>query len=114
MAQVEASRLESLFSDEAKTLPPGPAMGLSGPSDRINFSGGFPDPESLPAERIAAATARAMAKNGKWALQYGAAVGYAGLIDKLRAKLSRDNGVDGGAREYPDYGGRVASDRPRL
>jgi 2-aminoadipate transaminase len=68
-------------------------MGFSGPSDRINFTGGFPDPESLPAGRIAAATARAMEKNGKWALQYGAAVGYAGLIDQLRAKLSRDNGV---------------------
>jgi 2-aminoadipate transaminase len=68
-------------------------MGFSGPSDRINFTGGFPDPESLPAARIAAATARAMEKNGKWALQYGAAVGYTGLIDQLRTKLSRDNGV---------------------
>jgi 2-aminoadipate transaminase len=74
-------------------LSAGPPMGFSGPSDRINFTGGFPDPESLPAARIAAATARAMEKNGKWALQYGAAVGYAGLIDQLRTKLSRDNGV---------------------
>ncbi|MGI8857307.1 MAG: PLP-dependent aminotransferase family protein, partial [Thermomicrobiales bacterium] len=31
--------------------------------------------------------------NGKWALQYGSAVGYAGLIDQLRTKLARDNGV---------------------
>jgi len=96
MAQVEASRLDALFSDQAKALPPGPPMGFSGPSDRINFTGGFPDPESLPAERIAAATARAMEKNGKWALQYGASVGYAGLIDQLRAKLARDNGVEVG------------------
>jgi 2-aminoadipate transaminase len=93
MAQVETSRLAPLFSDQAKALSAGPPMGFSGPSDRINFTGGFPDPESLPAARIAAATARAMEKNGKWALQYGAAVGYAGLIDQLRAKLSRDNGV---------------------
>ncbi|HEY7908381.1 MAG TPA: PLP-dependent aminotransferase family protein [Thermomicrobiales bacterium] len=93
MAQVETSRLEPLFSDQAKALPPGAPGGFSGPSDRINFTGGFPDPESLPAARIAAATARAMEKNGKWALQYGAAVGYAGLIDQLRTKLSRDNGV---------------------
>ena len=35
-----------------------------------------------------------MEKNGKWALQYGAAVGYAGLIDQLRTKLARDNGVE--------------------
>jgi 2-aminoadipate transaminase len=93
MAQVEISRLAPLFSDQAKALSAGPPMGFSGPSDRINFTGGFPDPESLPAARIAAATARAMEKNGKWALQYGAAVGYAGLIDQLRTKLSRDNGV---------------------
>jgi 2-aminoadipate transaminase len=93
MAQVETSRLEPLFSDQAKALPAGAPGGFSGASDRINFTGGFPDPESLPAARIAAATARAMEKNGKWALQYGAAVGYTGLIDQLRTKLSRDNGV---------------------
>jgi 2-aminoadipate transaminase len=93
MEQVETSRLEPLFSDQAKALPAGAPGGFSGPSDRINFTGGFPDPESLPAARIAAATARAMEKNGKWALQYGAAVGYTGLIDQLRTKLSRDNGV---------------------
>jgi 2-aminoadipate transaminase len=93
MATVETSRLEPLFSDQAKALPAGAPGGFSGASDRINFTGGFPDPESLPAARIAAATARAMEKNGKWALQYGAAVGYAGLIDQLRTKLSRDNDV---------------------
>lgn len=94
MAQVQETRLESLFSDQAKALPAGEPAGFSsGSADRISFTGGFPDPESLPAQRIAEATARAMAKNGKWALQYGSAVGYAGLIDQLRTKLARDNGV---------------------
>lgn len=94
MAQVRASRLESLFSDQAKALPAGaPASFSAGSADRISFTGGFPDPDSLPAQRIAEATARAMEKNGRWALQYGASVGYAGLIDQLRTKLARDNGV---------------------
>lgn len=94
MAQTAHARLESLFSDQANALPPGPPAGFSaGTADRISFTGGFPDPNSLPAKSIAAATARAMEKNGKWALQYGASVGYAGLIDQLRAKLTRDNGV---------------------
>lgn len=93
MAQVQETRLESLFSDQAKSLPGGPPPSFSTGGDRISFTGGFPDPESLPAKAIAAATARAMEKNGKWALQYGAAVGYTGLIDQLRAKLARDNGV---------------------
>src|SRR6478752_2418140 len=95
MAQVQASRLESLFSDQAKALPAGaPPAFSAGTADRISFTGGFPDPNSLPAKSIAAATARAMEKNGKWALQYGASVGYAGLIDQLRVKLARDNGVE--------------------
>jgi len=94
MAQTARARLESLFSDQANALPPGPPAGFSaGTADRISFTGGFPDPNSLPAKSIAAATARAMEKNGKWALQYGASVGYAGLIDQLRTKLTRDNGV---------------------
>ena len=94
MAQVQESRLESLFSDQAKALPAGAPQGFSAANaDRISFTGGFPDPGSLPAQRIAEATARAMEKNGKWALQYGAGVGYAGLIDQLRTKLARDNGV---------------------
>ncbi|MDQ6906709.1 MAG: PLP-dependent aminotransferase family protein [Chloroflexota bacterium] len=94
MAQLQETRLERLFSDQAKALPAGaPQAFTAGSADRISFSGGFPDPESLPATAIAAATARAMEKNGKWALQYGASVGYAGLIDQLRTKLERDNGV---------------------
>lgn len=94
MAQVQETRLESLFSDQAKALPAAAPAGFSaGSADRVSFTGGFPDPESLPAQRIAEATARAMEKNGKRALQYGSAVGYAGLIDQLRTKLARDNGV---------------------
>lgn len=95
MAQVQETRLESLFSDQAKALPASAPPGFSAGSstDRISFTGGFPDPESLPTQHIAEATARAMAKNGKWALQYGSAVGYVGLIDQLRTKLARDNGV---------------------
>ncbi len=94
MAQAQETRLESLFSDQAKALPASAPAGFSdGNADRVSFTGGFPDPESLPAQRIAEATARSMEKNGKWALQYGSAVGYAGLIDQLCTKLARDNGV---------------------
>ncbi len=91
--QVQENRLESLFSDQAKALPAGAPAAFSAGGDRISFTGGFPDPNSLPAKAIADATARAMEKNGKWALQYGSSVGYAGLIDQLRIKLARDNGV---------------------
>lgn len=93
MARVQHDRLEGLLSDMARRLPAGPPQRVSAGTDMISFTGGFPDPKSLPAQRIAAATARAMEKNGQWALQYGSAAGYAGLIDQLREKLQRDNGV---------------------
>jgi len=96
MAQVQENRIEGLLSDAARKLPAGAPQASSVGTDRISFTGGFPDPKSLPAAAIAAATARAMEKNGAWALQYGAAAGYVGLIDQLRTKLARDNGVEVG------------------
>src|ERR1700736_969044 len=93
MAQTETTRFDVLFSSAAKRLPPGP-RGRGGPDpNRVNFSGGSPDPLSMPKKEIAAAAVRAMEKRGEWALQYGSATGYAGLIDQLLVKLKRDNGV---------------------
>lgn len=94
MVQAEAPRMESLLSDAARKQPPGPPPRSSAGTDLISFTGGFPDPKSLPAKAMAAATARALEKNGEWALQYGAATGYDGLVDQVLAKLRRDNGVD--------------------
>jgi len=48
----------------------------------------------MPTGAMAEAARRAMEKNGQWALQYGAATGYSGLIEQLLVKLKRDNGVD--------------------
>jgi len=100
MAQITTDVLEPLYSTLAQRVPvsgqqAGPMSQPVGP-DRISFAGGLPDPKSLPAASIAAATARAMEKNGEWALQYGSAQGYRGLIDQLRTKLARDNGVEVG------------------
>src|SRR6476646_3466367 len=94
MAQTETTRFDALFSSAAKRLPAG-ARGRSGPDpNRVNFSGGSPDPLSMPKKEMAAAAVRALEKRGEWALQYGAATGYAGLIDQLLVKLKRDNGVE--------------------
>ena len=94
MAQTETTRLDELFSEAAKRVPPGPPAGRGLSPDRISFSGGSPDPKSMPKKEMAAAAARAMEKNGEWALQYGEATGYRGLIEQLLTKLRRDNGVD--------------------
>ena len=94
MAQTEMTRLDTLFSSAAKRLPAG-ARGRGGPDpNRVNFSGGSPDPLSMPKKEMAAAAVRALEKRGEWALQYGAATGYPGLIEQLLVKLKRDNGVE--------------------
>ncbi len=94
MAQTEALQLDELFSSAAKRMPAGAPAGRGLSPDRVNFAGGSPDPKSMPKQEIAAATARAMEKNGQWALQYGEAAGYTGLIEQLLIKLKRDNGVE--------------------
>ena len=60
---------------------------------RISFIFGFPDPASLPADEVAAVTARVLGERGQAALQYGDNAGYSGLIDALLAKLARDQGI---------------------
>jgi 2-aminoadipate transaminase len=59
----------------------------------ISFAFGFPDPASLPADEVSAATARALAARGQAALQYGDYAGYSGLIDALLEKLERDQEI---------------------
>ncbi len=95
MAQTETTRIEELLSEAAKAVPPGPPMSFSaGAADRVNFTGGFPDPKSMPKKEMAAAAVRALEQRGEWALQYGNTMGYSGLIDQLLVKLKRDNGVE--------------------
>ena len=59
-------------------------------NEAISFIYGFPAPECLPNEDIAAATARALRTHGEWALQYG---GDPGLADVLIKKLARDQKI---------------------
>jgi 2-aminoadipate transaminase len=96
MVQAQENGIASLYSDLVRRTPPGPRTPAPRPQDCISLAGGLPDPKSLPAREIAAATARALERHGEWALQYGASQGYAGLIEQLRIKLARDNGLDVG------------------
>lgn len=94
MAQTETTRLDELFSEAARRVAPGAPQGRGLSPDRVNFAGGAPDPKSMPTKAMGEAAVRAMEKNGQWALQYGAATGYSGLVEQLLIKLKRDNGVD--------------------
>jgi 2-aminoadipate transaminase len=85
--------VQALFSRRAAHLPERPLLESAAPVDRISFTFGFPDPASLPAQQVADATVRVLAAQGDRALQYGDHHGYAGLIDELRRKLARDQGI---------------------
>jgi 2-aminoadipate transaminase len=84
----------SLYSQRGKAAPSMPRLATSEVENRISFVYGFPDPDSLPAAQVAAAATKALDERGRWALQYGDTTGYAGLIDVLREKLRRDQGID--------------------
>lgn len=96
MAQVVSSapsQLEGLLSTRGRDLP---APRIGDPrqaANLISFVFGFPDPGTLPAKSIAEATARAMEKDGEWALQYGKDTGTPWLVDALAKKLARDQGI---------------------
>jgi 2-aminoadipate transaminase len=94
MAETVTKALPSLLSERAQRS--GPAR-LGNPRDsasRISFLAGFPDPGSLPTEDITESTRVALEKDGEWALQYGSARGYPGLIDEMVIKLARDQGIE--------------------
>ena len=86
--------IDALLSRRARHAGTEPLLqGMDRVGQRISFSFGFPDPASLPADEVAAATAHILAERGQAALQYGDYVGYSGLIDALIAKLARDQRI---------------------
>lgn len=88
-----AERLDALLSRRARNAPAAAITDPRGSSKLISFIYGFPDTDSLPNASVLAATERALAKHGDWALQYGKTTGVTELIDALRAKLARDQGI---------------------
>lgn len=94
-APAVASPLDALLSQRARQVKATPLLqNMDKAGDRITFTFGFPDPASLPAAEVAAATAKALASKGRTALQYGDNAGYSGLIETLLAKLARDQGIE--------------------
>mgnify|MGYP002778854311 FL=1 len=96
-ATTPARDIEDLFSDRAKMARPG--MVGTNPraiADVIAFSGGYPDPSTLPIQDIIESTRIALERDGEWALQYAFGSGVPELVEQLRAKLKRDQGIDAG------------------
>jgi 2-aminoadipate transaminase len=65
----------------------------AGPPGTISFVYGLPDPESFPAEDLKYAMDSVLSERPRLALQYGPEQGYGPLIDFLRGKMARDEGL---------------------
>lgn len=90
---INPSGLDQLLSFRGKLAP---TAGNSDPRDSasyISFIYGFPDTATLPNDTVLAATAKALAADPEWALQYGKTTGEATLINVLLDKLKRDQGI---------------------
>jgi 2-aminoadipate transaminase len=71
----------------------------AGPPGTISFTYGLPDPATFPVEALRQAADRVLRDRPELALQYGPEQGYGPLIDYLRKKLARDEGLDIGRPE---------------
>jgi 2-aminoadipate transaminase len=96
MSHVSSSaptQLAALLSTRGRDLPKPRVGDPRKAADIISFVFGYPDRETLPHESIAESTRVAMEKDGDWALQYGKDTGAPALVDALRTKLARDQGI---------------------
>ncbi len=66
----------------------------AGPPGTISFNYGLPDPGTFPADDLQRAAKGALGQRPELALQYGPEQGYGPLIDSLREKLAREEGLE--------------------
>src|SRR4051794_8531421 len=68
--------------------------GMGGPAAAISFAYGFPDPALFPTAALTEMTELVLREESAKALQYGNARGAAPLLQVVRDKLRRDEGLD--------------------
>jgi 2-aminoadipate transaminase len=66
----------------------------AGPPGTISFNYGLPDPNTFPSKDLRQAIDRVLRDRPGLALQYGPEQGYGPLIDFLRDKVARDEGLN--------------------
>lgn len=79
---------------DATPYDPLATVQAAGPPGTISFIYGLPDPDSFPAEELRRAADIVLRQRPELALQYGPEQGYGPLIDFLRARMARDEGLD--------------------
>lgn len=77
-----------------KEYDPLASVQAAGPPGSISFMYGLPDPETFPVDHLQRCFSRIFQEKSSLALQYGPEQGYGPLIDYLRQKISRSDGID--------------------
>jgi len=89
-----ARRAQALGGGEITAI-----LALAGATDVITFSGGFPDPQTFPADILADIAAKLIAQDPGVALQYSATEGLAGARDYVAGRLEFREGTAPSAGE---------------
>jgi DNA-binding transcriptional MocR family regulator len=79
---------------EQEGYDPLASVQAAGPPGTISFIYGLPDPATFPAEDLRRAADEVLQERPELALQYGPEQGYGPLIDYLRDKVTRDEGLE--------------------
>ncbi len=77
----------------AEGYDPLASVQAAGPPGTISFVYGLPDPSTFPASDLRRAAEQVLTDRPELALQYGPEQGYGPLIDYLRGKIERDEGL---------------------
>ena len=89
-----ARRAQALGAGEITAI-----LALAGATDVITFSGGFPDPQTFPADILAGIAAKLIAQDPGVALQYSATEGLAGVREYVAGRLEFREGTAPGPGE---------------
>ena len=110
-----ANRMGKLEDKELLSL-----MQLSESPEIISFSGGFPSPETYPIDEIKESFVKVLEEDGKEALSYSSASGYAPLREAIAARMNRNYGltidkdeliITGGSQQALDMSGMLFIDK---
>jgi 2-aminoadipate transaminase len=88
-----ADALNGFLNARTRGMPAGSWASGEDP-DAIPFTGGIPDPETLPFDELLEATRTVLAREGKWALEYGGNYGYEGLRELIAGRVDMQPGLD--------------------
>ena len=96
MAQLvqDATRFDRYLSSRGRRAADATITDPQASAGYISFIYGFPDSDSLPAATVLDATKTVLTDDPEWSLQYGSSVGVTVVLDAIRAKLARDQGMD--------------------